>query len=218
MNIHELSIEFSGEELTLTNQRVLYWKRKKLLVLSDLHLGKSTHFRKHGIAMPAQVTVSDLLHLEKLINYYNPKEVIIVGDLIHAGLNKEVTLFRTLTSQFPAVLFTLVIGNHDRPYKLKWQDIGITEVHHALQRDGIYFSHDSMSGHPGFCIMGHIHPGVVVKLPTNHYLKFPCFVVTDSEIILPAFSRFTGLDTRNLPKKASCFAFYEEGIFEVTIS
>ena len=30
----------------------LYWKDKNILLISDLHLGKISHFRKNGLAIP----------------------------------------------------------------------------------------------------------------------------------------------------------------------
>jgi hypothetical protein len=46
-------------------------------------------------------------------------------------------------------------------------------------------------------------------------MRFPCYVVTGRRLILPAFSRFTGLDTSSIPEKAVCYALYEEGIFKI---
>ena len=43
-----------GEELTLHPSGALFWEKKSLLMLSDVHLGKISHFRKFGAAIPAQ--------------------------------------------------------------------------------------------------------------------------------------------------------------------
>ena len=39
-----------GEALELYPQRAVFWKRKGILFLADLHLGKINHFRRAGIA------------------------------------------------------------------------------------------------------------------------------------------------------------------------
>src|SRR5690606_19707566 len=100
--------------LILTNQRIIYWPEEDTLILSDLHLGKAAHFRKHGIALPKQVAERDIERLAKLITHYAAKQVVITGDLVHAGANKEVELFASLTLQFPETAFILIKGNHDR--------------------------------------------------------------------------------------------------------
>ena len=45
-------IELCGQELELLPQKAIYWKDRNCLLIADLHLGKSTHFRKNGIAVP----------------------------------------------------------------------------------------------------------------------------------------------------------------------
>ena len=44
--ISEISINFAGEQLTLNQYRSIFWDKEKSLILSDLHLGKTAHFRK----------------------------------------------------------------------------------------------------------------------------------------------------------------------------
>lgn len=215
MNLHELMITLAGEELTLTNQRVVFWKRKSILVLSDLHLGKAAHFRKHGIALPRQISLQDLQQLERLLHHYRPGQVIIVGDLIHAGSNTEVGLFKTLTGKFSETRFHLVKGNHDRLPLDQLQAIGINEVHQTLEIEAILFSHQNWPQNQAYTISGHRHPGVRLRLPTRQFERFPCFILDKKELVLPAFSQFTGLDTTRIPDSATCYAFYEQGIFAV---
>lgn len=216
MIIKQETILFAQQQLILTNQRALYWERQKLLVLSDLHLGKAAHFRKNGIAMPGGIGIDDLKRLEELILFFEARHVLIVGDLVHAGANNEVALFGRLTARFPDIDFLLVKGNHDRfpPHLLA--DLGIYAVYEELIIEDLHFIHHPQEGRPlRYTISGHIHPGVHVKMPDKRIMRFPCFAVTDVQLILPAFSRFTGTDSRSLPSMARCYACYETGIFEV---
>jgi len=215
VNIIEREIVFAGSELILNNQRVLFWKEKALLVLSDLHLGKASHFRKNGIALPTEIATKDLQRLEKLIAYYNAKKILIVGDLIHAGNNKEVSDFKNFTTRFDDVDFILIKGNHDRISEKKLQEIGIPYVYDSLRIEHITFSHQSNPESNIFEITGHTHPGVRLKMPTRGYIKLPCFVVTDKSLILPAFSHFTGLNTSSFSEKAVYYAFSDDGIFKI---
>ena len=60
MKIRTLEIEVLGEKLLLCNQKVMFWEAQSMLILSDMHIGKSAHFRKNGIAIPNSVLKNDL--------------------------------------------------------------------------------------------------------------------------------------------------------------
>jgi hypothetical protein len=49
-----------GQQIWLSPERCIYWEEQQTLVLSDMHIGKSAHFRKAGIAIPQQVFQEDL--------------------------------------------------------------------------------------------------------------------------------------------------------------
>lgn len=221
MNLVERSIRFGGEKLTLTNQRALYWSDQETLILSDLHLGKAAHFRKSGIAIPTQTMEADLLRLEKLMKHYRPGRVAIVGDLIHAGTNSETAHFASLTQVFASTKFILIRGNHDRVSANQLRTLGIGGIYDQYRLGTIWLVHEQPTGNSSFthpAISGHIHPGVVLQLPSRQRLKFPCFVVSKRQgvLILPAFSRFTGLDTRTrLPLDSVRYGFHEDGFFVV---
>ncbi len=65
----------------LSAHRTVFWEEEKTLILSDLHLGKSGHFRKSGIAIPQNIMKEDLQRLLSEVQFYQPKKIIIVGDL-----------------------------------------------------------------------------------------------------------------------------------------
>ena len=94
MNILTEEIQFGGASLTLTNQRVIYWKSEETLILSDVHIGKTAHFRQHGIAISDDVLHKDLQRLAALIDYFSPKKLVVVGDLFHADYNSNITEFK----------------------------------------------------------------------------------------------------------------------------
>ncbi|RZF61334.1 ligase-associated DNA damage response endonuclease PdeM [Sphingobacterium corticibacterium] len=213
MNIITQDISFSDTSLTLTNQRVLFWEKHHTLILSDLHLGKAAHFRKNGIALPTQVTLQDLQRLEQLIHYFPVKQVIIVGDLIHAGANTEVDLLRQFIAKFPHIKFILIKGNHDRFADERWKKLGIQEIYQNWRLDNICFTHQASSAANIHTVSGHIHPGVSVRMPTKRTMTFPCFVVSAQQIILPAFSLFTGFDIKSTTINAIRYAFHENDIF-----
>lgn len=202
------------EELTFSNHRAVFWHREKMLILSDLHVGKTAHFRKNGIAVSAQVLHDDLRKLSRLIDSFNPRQIVVVGDLFHAGYNSDLDIFK----EYRATLsqdFLLIKGNHDRLSCAAYENLGVECVEEAAKIFPFFFTHKpgSYEGE-GVCISGHIHPGYVLE-GRNERLRLPCFALSAQQIILPAFSRFTGLDT-SLPRRDFDFIVFNEGtIFEV---
>ena len=88
-------------------------KNKIHLIVADLHLGKTGHFRKSGIAVPEGVYKADLQRLIAQLYFFKADRVIIVGDLTHSTANKELELFRKWRKDFSLFQFDLVKGNHD---------------------------------------------------------------------------------------------------------
>lgn len=213
MNIITHSISFANQDLMLTNKRCIYWPAQSLLILSDLHLGKAAHFRKNGIPIPTTVNEADLKVLNHLILYFQSKKVVFVGDLIHSKSNNEVVLFKDFISKHSQVEFLLIKGNHDRLSAAFLQELGISKVVDALEIDGIIFSHIPITNTKQAVICGHIHPGIRIILPNKKALRMPCFVVAHNQIILPAFSLFTGLDTQMATNNASFYAFDDNDFY-----
>src|ERR1017187_1809839 len=81
------------ETLWLSAERCIFWENEKALILSDLHFGKTGHFRKSGIAVPQNVFKEDLQRLFSLVQFFKADSLIIVGDLFHSHENREMDLF-----------------------------------------------------------------------------------------------------------------------------
>ena len=209
-----LQKEIEGTVLTFTNQRALYWEEEGVLVLSDLHVGKAAHFRKHGLAVSSDILHTDLKKLAQLIDHFQPKQVIIVGDLFHAGYNSDLNLFKEWRLSFTQE-FVLISGNHDRLSKAQYLDLGIHNVNGQIVIGPFTFvHHPTIIGANHFYISGHIHPGFVLE-GKHERLRLPCFAVSDQQIVLPAFSMFTGLDTKTLKGDFKHLVFTEDAIFEM---
>ncbi len=216
MSLVTKEIECSGETLKLTNSRVLYWQREKMLVLSDLHIGKTAHFRKAGIAIPSQVLHNDLKRLKNLIQHFDIETILIVGDLFHAEVNKDIQTFKEWKVQFEAKEWRLIKGNHDRLQLSIYEDLGIEIDKSFHERTPFRFVHDVNHCQEAiFCISGHTHPGVLIKGRGKQFIKLPCFQVSKSQLILPAFSEFTGLNTGCDDKGTICYAFTKTNLFEI---
>ena len=67
------------KQLWLSPGRSIFWEEKKSLIISDLHFGKTGHFRKSGIAIPQAVYKQDLQRLFEQIQYFQSQQGEIIS-------------------------------------------------------------------------------------------------------------------------------------------
>ncbi len=200
-----VSHKILDQSFWLTTERTMFWEDEKSLVVSDLHFGKTGHFRKSGIAVPALVYKEDLQRLITQIQYFQPSELIIVGDMFHSRANRELDLFLKWRSDLPDIAFRLIRGNHDVLEEEWYKNAGILLSPQTLSRQQFHFVHDitdHLEGKTGYAVTrsnrrsyffsGHIHPGIRIQGAGKQSLCFPCFYFGKKYAVLPAFSRFTG--------------------------
>jgi DNA ligase-associated metallophosphoesterase len=211
----DIEISFGGEHLYLSPYRAVYWPAKETLILSDLHLGKSAHFRKSGIAVSSLVSENDIARLELLVRHYPTKSIIVVGDLVHAGINSDSIHFKEWMIRNSDLKISLIKGNHDRLAPEQLLAWGLSEVVNECTITPFLFTHNPPKSGSIFTVSGHIHPGVVLDLPLKRRCRFPCFILTPNLLILPAFSEFTGLDTVNHPENAHYYAIVESVVIPI---
>ncbi|MGI9527417.1 MAG: ligase-associated DNA damage response endonuclease PdeM [Weeksellaceae bacterium] len=209
-----MELILSKETFILDKARALFHPKSKTLIIADVHLGKTTHFRKHGIAVPTDVAKNDLNRLSNLIRKYAPFEIVIAGDFFHASANSEITLFKNWRSKFPQIEFTLIKGNHDRLKLTDYATLGLNIEKQGLDLNGLHITHHPQEAPSQFTICGHIHPGVSIKLAGKQYVRLPSFILQKNQLILPAFSEFTGLDT-SLQHTGRNFALTDSQVIEV---
>lgn len=204
-----ISHTISGNSFLLSMDRCIFWEERKILILSDLHLGKTGHFRKAGIAMPQSVFKEDMQRLVTQIQIFKPELVVIIGDMFHSSDNKEHDFFLKWRNDFPQLTIHLVKGNHDI-LKAGWYEAaGITVNNCELNIGNFVFVHDftdCTAPDNGYIFSGHIHPGICIKGLGKQSLHFPCFYFGRQYAVLPAFSRFTGTSLIRPVKGESVYA------------
>ena len=199
----------------LSATRTIFWEDQNALILSDLHFGKTGHFRKAGIPVPQSVYKEDLQRLVNLIQYFKPAQIIAVGDLFHSKVNLELDLFKRWRNDFESLDFVLVKGNHDI-LKAEWYEEASISVTNELLLDGILFVHDNCENRDDiFTFCGHIHPGVIINGIGKQSLRFPCFYFTKTQCILPAYSKFTGMATINPTASDSVYAIVQDSLIKL---
>lgn len=185
----------------ISPERVLFWENENTVIVSDLHFGKTGHFRKSGIAMPQTIFKEDLQRLVAQLQHFSPRLLLVVGDLFHSVANKELELFKRWRDGLPDIAIHLVKGNHDILKDSWYTEAGITVIRDRTLINGFCFTHDNESCEEEtvtvkeeilYTISGHIHPGVIVKGFGKQTLCLPCFYFGKAFAVLPAFSRFTG--------------------------
>ena len=206
------------EELMLLPQKALWYPKYKSLVLSDVHLGKTGHFRKAGIAIPQAIAQEDLATLSDLIEQYSPKQIIFLGDLFHSEMNNDWQWFSLWRELHQNIEIILVKGNHDilQPYVYVQLKICVVDF---LEMGAFTFVHEPEQSHLNkrcYTISGHIHPGVCLHGKGRQILKLPCFYFGSQQAILPAFGKFTGLAILKITTSDKVFAVTPQQIIEVT--
>ena|SRR5918993_3528952 len=211
-----IEVKIFNETLELWPQRAVHWKRKNVLFIADLHLGKVNHFRRSGIPVPSKANDRNIELLLDLLQLTKPERVICLGDLFHSHYNPEWEVFGEVVKHFRGISFELVLGNHDIMSKVQYSRKGIL-LHDTLRLDPFIFTHHPMSEIEKQCynIAGHIHPGVNLRGKGKQSVTLPCFYFGECSGLLPAFGMFTGL-AKIRPKKADkVFVIVEEKIVEM---
>ena len=201
----------------MSAERTLFWENESALIVADIHVGKTGHFRKAGIGVPQQVYKDDLHRLLAQILFFKAERLIIVGDLTHSVANKEMDLFRKWRKDFPSLDVYLVKGNHDILAEKWYIESDINVSTEEMRLDRFLFVHDIMNKgikptKGQYIFSGHVHPGVSIKGRGRQSLHFPCFYFTKKYCVLPAFSRFTGTYKVEAKDGEEVFAIIENDI------
>ncbi|SFD10545.1 putative phosphoesterase [Chitinophaga sp. CF118] len=212
--MEEMIYHYQNQTWHLSAHRAIFWKEEQTIIVSDMHLGKSTHFRKAGIAVPANIGQDDLFRLQQLITAYNPVQVIIVGDMFHSHENNDVSYFKLWRLQFAHISFKLVRGNHDILGDHLYDAMSV-EVYDTLCIGEIHFVHEPCDNEKGYTFSGHLHPGIAVAGAGKQRLRLPCFYFGRSCSILPAFGRFTGLAMLEPEEDEAVFVIAENTVLKV---
>ena len=186
---------FKQQTLLLLPQKAIFWKDRKTLILADVHLGKSTHFRKAGIGIPQQLSFEDLEVLSVLLDEHQPEQLIFLGDLFHSDKNSDWHLFAAWRRKYAQVNIILIKGNHDiiADDNFALLDIKIYEelllapfrlAHHPVKEVNVEAEF--------YTLCGHIHPGVQLRGKGGDGVTLSCFSFGKVQAILPSFGKFTG--------------------------
>lgn len=189
-----IRIKIKNQNLRLLPQKAIYWEEEKALIISDLHLGKITFFRKEGVPVPSNGIEKNFNRLTQLMHEYEIERVIFTGDLFHGKENDEWKLFTEWRKEFSSVGMDIVMGNHDQVPRNNFRDLSIAVNDCSLVIPPFTFCHhpqDEISFEKYF-ICGHIHPVFSIQGLANQNVRLPCFHFGKMQAVLPSFGYFTG--------------------------
>jgi DNA ligase-associated metallophosphoesterase len=191
---NDLLIRKLGQNLWLSPQRCIFWENKSILIVSDLHIGKSAHFRKSGIAVPGIIFQEDINRLDTILDHFNPDTLLVTGDFFHSIANQEHQLFSQWRKARKDIRCCMVRGNHEVLSDRAYTELGIEVLGTDYAVGPFYFIHEKPDIVPAdsFAFSGHLHPGVRLSGIGKQSISLHCFYFTANQCILPAFSRFTG--------------------------
>ncbi len=209
------SINILEQNFQMHYSGVLFWEEQSMLIISDVHLGKVSHFRKYGAAVPQQAVQKNFDAMDEAVAFFKPKSIVFLGDLFHSSLNKEWELFENWVLSTSAEII-LISGNHDIISPLKYEELGVAVIpelvlgsflltHHPEEREGL------------FNFSGHIHPAIRLSGLGRQSVRLPCFYKTNHQMILPAFGEFTGTYTLEPCEGCEVFALLGDAVLPVPI-
>ena len=200
----------------ITNEPLLFIKNKKILIVADLHIGIESQLREHGLITFSQAQ-NMIKHLHSICKKYNPKEIILLGDIKHnipsttIQERRDVKNFLELIKKYGTI--HIVPGNHDGFIKKLSPKEIIIHPSDGLKFENIGFLH----GHrwPSEEIMqckqiitAHTHPTIMFTDRQGYKTYESCWIKgwflkdklnekypnsTHSEIlIMPAFNPLCG--------------------------
>src|SRR5438128_1413312 len=151
-----------GLELTLLPDKAVYIKTLKTLIVTDIHIGKTGHFRKAGMAIPAQLAFSDTERLSALIEQNETDKLIVLGDMFHSKENYDMELFTKWRKKIKNIKIILIKGNHDILPLSFYKENRIDAVKHLILHNDIKFVHkfNGIIEKNIYIISGHVHPAI----------------------------------------------------------
>ena len=183
-----------NEDLVFDSSGALFIRKTKIIVLSDIHFGKSTSLNKYGNQIPPYDIKETIEKLKKIICYYKPIKIISLGDSFHDKFsilnmgNDDLTEIKNITNN---IKFLWITGNHDEKIIGKEKVGG--KFYESFHQDNFYFRHIKTHSKilKKFEFSGHFHPKVSIKINNSRYY-YKCFLVSENFCILPSFGHYTG--------------------------
>ena len=186
----------------------LYIKKSKCLIIGDLHIGFEESLNRQGVMIPRTQFKEIIEKIQELLKKFNPKTVILIGDVKHEfGIitnqewNQLTKIFQLIREHSELIILK---GNHDKILEPIASKSNVKVVPEYIL-DDIQFLHGDIipKALKPIIIIGHEHPAISFKERPSE--RFKCFLKgkyhKSTLIVMPSFNFISeGSDiTKNRP-------------------
>jgi uncharacterized protein len=183
-------LQFGGHGFRVAGERALFWPAHRALIVADLHLEKASWFAMRGQMLPPHDSMATLEALAAILAQTGAEEVWCLGDNFHDdnGCARLPAAARLLLAKLTAATrWHWITGNHDENLP---DGVGGAIVEEA-ELNGLILRHRAEPLEVRPELSGHFHPKHRAGL-RGRSVSRPCFVRSDTKLILPAFGALTG--------------------------
>ena len=168
-----------AKNVVLDGRLALFHKSEGWMAVADLHFGYELSQRAAGRLVPMWGMHSIEARLRQLLDEYQPRRLIILGDLVHdRAAAAEASAFLARLEKSCELI--VISGNHDRNLGPK---IDMSESWQSA-RFHFHHGHCAVEKSERIQIIGHHHPAGTIADGAGLHLKLPAFVVKAQKQIL----------------------------------
>jgi uncharacterized protein len=206
-------LAFGGHRFFVAGNTALVWPHRAAIIVADLHLEKSSWFAERGQMLPPHDSLATLERLAALIKATQASEIWCLGDNFHdaAGAIRLAGPARALLGHLTAACdWHWITGNHDErlPASIGGAILPEAEV------DGLVLRHRAEPRDPRAELSGHFHPKHRARTKARAITR-PCFIRSETKLILPAFGSLTGGLTSDHPEIGAAVSRPAEALIAV---
>ena len=210
----EHAISINNEQFLVLADKALYWPKHQALLIADAHFGKAAAYRALGQPVPQGTTSHNLQRLDKLINQHVARQVIFLGDFLHAPKShalSTLTALRKWRLKHANLQCILIRGNHDVSAGDPPADLDFTVVNEPYLIDNFALQHIPKPHATHHVFAGHVHPVFRLTGKGRQSMTIPCMYHSTGMTLLPSFGEFTG--GFKVENKPNCQLFLFDGQF-----
>ena len=197
----------------------------EILIVSDLHFGKSLSFFEEGNMIPPYDLDETIKNLNHVVLKYKPSKLVFLGDNFHDNhtvKNLSHLYLKKLNLLLNDIETIWIEGNHDYNLKNKKKLNGNFLNYYCIKNYEFVHIKSEVNELNNLQFSGHYHPKTTFKINGVNY-QFKCFVLTKNFCILPSFGTYTGgLDINSktfsqiLPLKKKLIVLGNKQIIEIS--
>ncbi len=188
--------EITVGDLTFSRYFMLYLEDYDTGVMADFHLGYEDVMAQKGLFLP-KLQYSYIMNLlATIFEKYDPKRMIINGDLKHEFSRNMPQEWREIEEVVDFIIdrseLIVVRGNHDNFLRAILRRRGVElKEHYRLGKYLFVHGHREIQlSENSMLIMAHEHPSITLRDEIYATVKYPCFLYSPQIIVLPAVSLY----------------------------